>query len=86
MAEIVQRMSEMEGGQWGEGGTEGRRFAKYNKFFNKTHTQIVFFLQTKHTQKKLLNKTCKNRRKKKGEQRGDALQNTTICEQNIQKL
>ena len=41
MAEIVQRMSEMEGGQWGEGGTEGRRFAKYNKFSIK-HTNTFF--------------------------------------------
>ena len=31
MAEIVQRMSEMEAGQWGEG-SDGETLAKYNTF------------------------------------------------------
>ena len=31
MAEIVQRMSEMEDGQWGEG-SDGETLAKYNTF------------------------------------------------------
>ena len=54
MAEIVQRMSEMEGGQWGEGGTEGRRFAKYNKFFNKTYNKYDLLNKT-HQIKQLFN-------------------------------
>ena len=79
---------DVRNGGWSVGrrGNRGETLCKIQQVFQQnTHTNC-FFLQTKHTQKKLLNKTCKNRRKKKGEQRGDALQNTTICEQNIQKL
>ena len=49
-------MSEMEGGQWGEGGTEGRRFAKYNKFFNKNYNKYDLLNKT-HQMKQLFNNT-----------------------------
>ena len=45
MAEIVQRMSEMEGGQWGGGGTEGRRFCKIQPNTQNTQNATKY---TKH--------------------------------------
>ena len=49
MAEIVQRMSEMEGGQWGEGEQRGRLFAKYKIQKQMTKVQNIFLTNNKKT-------------------------------------
>ena len=46
MAEIVQRMSEMEDGQWGEG-SDGETLAKYNTFQQTLTTNQMIIRQSK---------------------------------------